>query len=49
MRELPMETSHMMRTLVTSERLRKLVSKQHSDKQDFHGNQQTQQELLCGY
>jgi PHD/YefM family antitoxin component YafN of YafNO toxin-antitoxin module len=34
--EPPMETSHMLGIPVTRSRLRKLVSKQHSDKQDLY-------------
>jgi hypothetical protein len=44
--EPPVETSHILRTSMTRQRLRKSVSRQQPDKQDFHDNQQSQHILL---
>jgi hypothetical protein len=44
--EPPVETTHMLRTSMTRQHLRKLVSRQQPDKQDFHDSQQSQHVLL---
>jgi hypothetical protein len=41
-----LEISHMLRTSMNRQRLHKSVSRQQPDKQDFHGNQQSQHVLL---